>query len=136
VSHSKIKTIFFRGFINSIIFSFIWGGWAYYVNRFAGDVAAVNAAITQISFTIVNAFFYSVFMEFMFSLSNKFIFRFINAWIVPNTLLTVLIIGVHYIRGTNELFITVSAPLAVIFCVSAWYVFKEQKKDNLLLERA
>jgi len=133
VDHSNFKIIFFRGIINSFIFSFIWGAWAYYINRVNGDVGAINAAITQVSFTVINAFCYSVFMEYMFSLSQRFSYRILNAWVIPNLLVTVLLISIHYIRETTELMATVSGPLAIIYLVSAYYIYKEQRKESATL---
>jgi len=48
-------------------------------------------------------------------------------------LVTVLLISIHYIRETTELMATVSGPLAIIYLVSAYYIYKEQRKESATL---
>lgn len=132
----SIASIIKRGALNGIVFALLWASWAYYINRTSGDAAAFRAAVTQASFTIVNAFVYSVLMEYLFSLSNNKTTQFILAWIIPNTLVTVLLVSIHHLRGTPEIFATVAPPLAVVFALSAAYTFLIGPRKMAVLSHA
>ena len=122
-----------RGIINGVLFAGLWGSWAYYVNLSDGADIALKSAITQSSFTIINAFVYSVIMEYMYTLGKNIFTRFILASVFPNILVTVILVSLHQYRGTPEIFMTVSPPLAIVFILSLAYVFivgpKQEKHD-------
>ena len=84
------KKIILRGLLSGISFTVLWSSWAYYVNLSpGGEAVASRAAFTQGSFTIVNAFVYTVFMESMFMVGKTMYMRILLAFIVPNILMTI-----------------------------------------------
>lgn len=117
-----IKNILIRGSRNGLIFTTLWASWAYYVNSSSGAELAMKAAITQGCFTMINGFIYSVLMEYLFSLGKNSVSRIFLGFVVPNALLTVILITVHIIRGTPEIAMTVIPSLSTVYVLSMVYV--------------
>lgn len=118
----SVKKIIFRGLATATFFTVLWASWAYYINMVHGEAAAIRAAITQGSFTIVNGFIYTTLMEYLFSLGRTPLARFGLAFILPNILVTVVLSSMHYLRGTNSLVETVAPLLMLIYSLSLLYV--------------
>jgi len=117
-----IKKIIIRGLLSGLLFTVLWSTWAYFANLSHGEEAASRAAYTQGSFTIINAFFYTMFMEYMFALGKTPAKRFMLAFVVPNLLVTTILSGLHYVRGTPNLLTTVGLLLVFIYTLSLVYV--------------
>lgn len=111
-----------RGLFSGIVFTLLWSSWAYYINSSYGNDVAIRAAITQAGFTIINAFIYTVFMESMFSKGNSQLNRFVLAFILPNALVTIALVGIHIIRDTPNVSETVMPSLLVVYLLSLFYV--------------
>ena len=107
----------------AVIFAIIWGIWAWWINSDHGTEIALRATRTQIAFTIVNAFVYSLLMEGIFFAIRSVIWRNITTFIVPNVIVTVLLISIHTWRGTPNVLVTAAAPLAIVFALSLAYIF-------------
>ncbi|KZL16259.1 hypothetical protein PsAD2_03484 [Pseudovibrio axinellae] len=107
---------------NAFIFAIIWGCWAWWVNSSHGNEAALRASLTQISFTIVNAFVYSVLMEGLFFVIRPVKLRNIMTFLIPNIAVSVLLTATHMWRGTPNVLATAAAPLCVTFLLSLLYI--------------
>jgi hypothetical protein len=113
-----------RGVISGAIFTLLWSGWAFYINFEHGSLKATNAAIAQGSFTIINAFLYTVIMESLYEVSKTKLTRFINAFIVPNTIMTTILYFVHSLNETPNILGTIVPSLTVVYLISfSWVVY-------------
>jgi hypothetical protein len=121
-THFSLKNILVRGALTGAFFVIFWSGWAYYSNLMYGESEAVRAAITQGSFTLVNTFVYTVFMEYMFAISKSKTARFMMAFILPNIIATVALAGVHISRGTPNILQTIMPILLVFWSLSLVYI--------------
>lgn len=118
----SIKNLVKRGLLSGFVFTILWSSWAYYINSPHGDEAAIRAAFTQGCFTIVNAFIYTVFMEAMFFRGKTQLSRFLLAFIMPNTAVTILLLGIHFFRGTPNVIDTSLPSLIIAYILSFSYV--------------
>ncbi len=116
------KKILTRGLISGTVFTILWSSWAYYANLQHGAAAAQRAAITQGTFTIINAFVYTIVMEYMFARGNSKLTRFLLAFVLPNLVVTILLTRLHALRGTPNILATVSPSLAIVYSLSLVYV--------------
>jgi hypothetical protein len=87
-----------------------------------GAHAAQRAAITQASFTIINAFVYTVFMEYMFAKGGSRSSRFLMAFVVPNLVVTGLLTQLHVYRETPNVLATIAPSLSIVYALSLFYV--------------
>lgn len=117
-----LKKILLRGLVSGLIFTVLWSSWAYYANSGSGPAAAEKAAITQGSFTIINAFLFTVIMEYLFSVGKSPMMRFLLAFLLPNAIVIVVLSSIHYYRGTPNVFITVAPSLTIVAALSLAYV--------------
>ncbi len=131
MSYFSIGKIVKRGVVNAMFFSTLWGSWAYYANMHEGHEAAFRATTTQFLFTLFNTFFYSVLMEYMYTLGKSRLSRFVLAALIPSLLVTVVLVYLHYLRGTPEIFVTVAPSLSVLYVVSLVYVFLLRPRKEL-----
>jgi len=106
----------------AVLFGALWGGWAWWINSAHGSDIAMRAAQTQVAFTIVNAFVYSLLMEGIFFAIQPVAWRNIITFAIPNTAVTVLLISIHSWRGTPNVLVTSAAPLAIVFALSILYI--------------
>ncbi|MCE9598640.1 MAG: hypothetical protein K8S54_11785 [Spirochaetia bacterium] len=120
--HYTLKKILTRGILTGLFFTALWSTWAYYVNLAHGAIAAEKAAITQGSFTIINAFLYTVIMEYMFALAKTALMRFVLAFLLPNSIVAVVLTSLHHFRGTPNVLATVAPSLIIIASLSLIYV--------------
>ena len=115
-------------FMSSFLAFFVWGGWAYYVNKGAGD-SAVLSAFTQglYSFIITIIMIYVVtwFYNFLPQMVMKSIFTAICT-VLANI---VIIFMIHYFIGTENIFKTIlpSQIISFIFCLIVCYKLKNAK---------
>ena len=116
------KKILKRGLVSGTVFTLLWASWAYYANMSHCEAAAQRAAITQASFTVVNAFVYTMFMEYMFSRGNSVLSRFLLAFVVPNLVVTALLTQLHVYRETPNVLATVAPSLSIVYALSLFYV--------------
>lgn len=117
-----VKKILIRGFLSGMFFTALWSSWAYYANFGYGALAAQKAAITQGSFTIINAFLFTVIMEYMFSIGKTRLARLLLAFVLPNSIVMVVLTSLHYYRGTPNVLATVSPSLIIVALLSLAYV--------------
>lgn len=117
-----LKKILMRGLLSGLFFTALWSSWAYYANLAHGAAAARKAAITQGSFTIINAFLFTVIMEYMFSIGKTTLMRVILAFVLPNSIVAVVLTSLHYYRGTPNVVATVSPSLIIVAVLSLGYV--------------
>lgn len=116
------KKILMRGLLSGLFFTALWSSWAYYANSTHGAEAAKKAAITQGSFTIINAFLFTVIMEYMFSIGKTTLMRVLLAFVLPNSIVAVVLTSLHYYRGTPNVLATVSPSLIIVAVLSLGYV--------------
>jgi len=124
-----------RGAINGIAFTCLWSSWAYFVNSGHGHEAALKSAITQASFTIINAFLFSIVMEFMFSYSKGKQQQLVLAFLLPNSITTAVLYAVHWSRETPNIGATILPSIIVVAVFSLTYVLvigprKNQQNDK------
>lgn len=117
-----LKKILGRGLLSGLFFTALWSGWAYYVNFSHGAAAAQKAAITQGSFTIINASVFTIVMEYMFSVGKTLFMRLLLAFLLPNGIVAVILTSLHYYRGTPNVLATVSPSLIIVAVLSLIYV--------------
>ncbi len=117
-----LKKILIRGILSGLFFTALWSSWAYYANMAYGVEAARKAAITQGSFTIVNAFLFTVIMEYMFSIGKTAFTRLLLAFVLPNSIVAVVLTSLHYYRGTPNVLTTVAPSLVIVAALSLGYV--------------
>lgn len=128
----SIANILKRGMLSGLIFTLLWSSWAYYVNSLFGEYIAMRAAITQGSFTIVNAFFYTVFMEYMFAKRSSRLSRFGLAFILPNVIVSIVLIGLHLVRETPNISATALPPILIVCSLSLTYVLVNGPRKLIL----
>ncbi len=117
-----LKRILMRGLLSGLIFTTLWSSWAYYANSGAGSAAAEKAAVTQGSFTIINAFLFTVIMEYLFFIGRSPLMRFLLAFALPNSIVIVVLSSIHYFRGTPNVLATVAPSLTIVAALSLVYV--------------
>lgn len=117
-----LKKILIRGLLSGAFFTALWSAWAYYANLGHGVAAAQKAAITQGSFTIINAFVFTVVMEYMFSAAKTAVSRLLMAFVLPNSVVVVVLTSLHYFRGTPNIASTVAPSLIIVALLSLIYV--------------
>jgi len=76
----------------------------------------------QGSFTIINAFAFTVVMEYMFSIGKTVFVRLLLAFALPNAIVTVILTSLHCYRGTPNVLATVSPSLIIVAVLSLIYV--------------
>lgn len=118
----SFKKIFIRGIISGIVFTALWSTWAYYANLAHRAELAKKASITQGSFTIINAFIYTILVEYLFSIGKTKFVRIVLAFVLPNILVTILLTSLHHLRGTPNVLATVTPSLTIIYALSLIYV--------------
>ncbi|MBL8019143.1 MAG: hypothetical protein JNM27_05725 [Leptospirales bacterium] len=117
-----VKKILARGLLSGLFFTALWSTWAYYANLSHGAAAAQKAAITQGSFTIINAAVFTIVMEYMFSVGKTVLMRLLLAFLLPNGIVAVILTSLHYYRGTPNVLATVSPSLIIVAALSLIYV--------------
>jgi len=117
-----LKKILIRGALSGLFFTALWSSWAYYANLAHGTAAAQKAAITQGSFTIINAFLFTVIMEYMFSIGKTFFMRLLLAFVLPNAIVAVVLTSLHHYRGTPNVLATVTPSITIVAVLSLGYV--------------
>lgn len=117
-----LKKILLRGALSGLFFTALWSSWAWYANSAHGAGAAKKAAVTQGSFTIINAFLFTVIMEYMFSIGKTVWMRLLLAFVLPNSIVAVILTSLHYYRGTPNVLATVSPSLIIVAALSLVYV--------------
>jgi len=132
-NHYSILNILKRGALTGTIFTCIWATWAYFANIEHGHAIVLKSAITQASFTIVNAFVFTVLMEFMFAYSKGKIQRLMLAFLLPNTMTASVLYSMHWYRDTPNILVTVLPSIFVIATLSLIYVLVVGPKKHAIL---
>ena len=133
--HYSVLNIIKRGALTGVFFTCVWSGWAYFANAEYGHAVALKSAVTQASFTIVNAFAFTVVMEFMFAYSKGNIQRLLLAFLLPNSITTIVLYSMHWYRDTPNIMITILPSIIVVAALSLIYVLViGPKKYPLIVE--
>lgn len=112
-----------RGYIiqslrNAIVFGSLWAAWAYFANSDHGADSAFRASITQGTFSFVMTFFFSSFVQYMYTLGKTNLIRYAYGFVIPNIMLVFVSSSIHYWRGTPDIAQTIAPAIvaALIFC--------------------
>ncbi len=102
--------------LSAILAFFLWGGWAFYINRGHGPWTKLFSGIIQGTGSFITTFIMVGAITWLFHCFHK-------SWqrLILPPMLTVGCIGsclacVHYLIGTPRVFLTILPALSVAFC--------------------
>ena len=122
------KNILKKGVLSGLFFTLVWSSWAYYINFGVDSELAIEAAKTQAIFTIINAFIYTVTLDYILCRIDKTLAAFIISFFLPNIITTSVLYSMHALNGTPKILETILPSMIFIYLVSLVYITLNLRK--------
>jgi len=110
-----------RILIPAIGAAIVYGSWALYANWDHGLSSAVKASLTQAAMSFFFTAFISSLIEYLFTLSQRLLFRFLLPVFGASALTSSLLVLAHVMVGTPEIVRTILPSIVIGFIYGVGY---------------